>query len=163
MFLVALEFRSEKVECVVKPGDTLQVSASYTMAAQPTSRFCLLYPLPDEAEAFKLLSAENCEVKEEGEVHTMCLDFGPDSVIQAKISFQQRFPERVYRYITTTTTAWGKPLESAEFVVKTPWPARLSYEPDSSKQDSSGYFTYWVSFENFWPEQDLIIQPAEEK
>ncbi len=162
VFLVSLEFRSEKVECWVKADDTLQVSASYTMVAAPTSKFCLMFPLPEEGVDFRVIGAENCQLKDQGDVQTLCLHFGQDSVMQVKVVYSQRFPDRVYRYITTTTKAWGKPLQSAKFVVKTPWPADISYRADSVKQDSTGY-TYWVDFEDFWPEQDLIFQPAENK
>ena len=158
--LVSLEFYAERVECRAY-GDTLEVNALYYMRSDPTTKFCLLYPLPEEGADFQLVSCENCEVKQRGEVWVMCLDFGPDSLVATRVVYRQRFPEGVFRYITTTTRAWGKPLEKAEFLVEAPWPATVSYRPDTSAE-KDGRFTYEMTILGFWPDEDLVFRKAKD-
>lgn len=160
--LLALDFYAERIHCAVI-GDTLKVDATYFMRSEMGSRFCLLYPLPEEGTDFSLISTKNCKIERRGEMWVMCMDFGSDSLIEIGVVYKQRFPGGVYRYITTTTQAWGKPLEWAEFSALTPWRASISY-PLSGEPEclSDGYYLYRVRIEGFMPEEDFVIRRVEE-
>jgi|YNPNPStandDraft_1061719.scaffolds.fasta_scaffold17721_4 hypothetical protein len=159
-FLIALDFYAEKIACSVS-GDTLLVDALYYMRSEPGSKFCLLYPLPEEGTDFTLVSAKNCHLEKRGEVWVMCLEFSDDTLLEVGVVYKQRFPGRVFRYITTTTQAWGKPLLWAEFSVKTPWKANLSYPHGKPRFLENGYYFYSLRIENFMPEEDFIIRRAD--
>lgn len=162
VFLLALDFYAERIKCVIS-GDTMRVYATYYMRSEPGSKFCLLYPLPEEGMDFSLDSTRNCKLEKRGEAWVMCMDFGTDSLLEIGVIYQQRFPEGVFRYITTTTQAWGKPLEWAEFSAMTPWKASLSYPPDGEPRLlANGYYVYGLRIKNFMPEEDFIIKRAKE-
>jgi len=162
LVLLTLDFYAERINCTVT-GDTLTVDATYYMRSEHGSKFCLLYPLPEEGTDFSLVSVKNCKLEKRGEVWVMCMDFGTDSLIEAGVTYRQRFPEGVFRYITTTTQAWGKPLDWAEFSAMTPWKASLSYPPDGEPRLLANlYYVYGLRIEGFMPEEDFIIKRAEE-
>ncbi len=162
VFLFTLDFQAERIKCAIS-GDTLMVDATYYMRSEPGSKFCLLYPLPQEGTDFSLVSTKNCKIEPRDEVWVMCMEFGKDTLLEAGVVYKQRFPEGVFRYITTTTQAWGKPLSWAEFYAITPWKAVLSYKPDGKPTLlANGHYVYSVRIENFMPEEDFVIKKAEE-
>ncbi|MGB9590240.1 MAG: hypothetical protein ACP5QG_03185 [candidate division WOR-3 bacterium] len=162
IFLLSLDFYAERIKCAVS-GDTLKVDATYYMRSAPGSKFCLLYPLPQEGADFSLVSTKNCKLEQRGEMWVMCMEFGADSLLEIGVIYKQRFPNGMFRYITTTTQAWGKPLDWAEFSAETPWRASISYPPDAGPTIlANGNYLYRVRIEDFMPEEDFIIKMAEE-
>jgi len=161
-FLISLDFYAERIACTVS-GDTLRVDALYYLRSEPGTKFCLLYPLPEEGTDFTLVSTRNCKLEKRGEVWVICLEFREDSLLEVGVIYKQRFPGGVFRYITTTTQAWGKPLQWAEFSAATPWKASLSYPPKGEPRLlANGYYIYEVRIEGFMPDEDFIIKRAEE-
>ncbi len=162
VLLFGLDFKAERINCLIT-GDTMRVNATYYMRSEPGSKFCLLYPLPQEGTDFSVDSTKNCDLEPRGEIWVMCMEFGADTMLEIGVAYKQRFPGGVFRYITTTTQAWGKPLEWAEFSVTTPWKASLSYPPNEKPRAlANGYYLYSIRIENFMPEEDFIIKRAEE-
>jgi hypothetical protein len=84
--------------------------------------------------------------------------FKPHCIDSFTITYQQRFAEHIFRYITTTTARWKRPIKQASFTIITPEKAytEINYEIQTDVIiDNNRYRT--VLFENFCPEEDLII------
>ena len=63
------------------------------------------------------------------------------------------------KYILTTTKKWGKPLETAEFIIKLPASYKLkhiSFDYDRHTK-SDEYNIYRIIKNNFMPDQNLVI------
>lgn len=84
--------------------------------------------------------------------------FLPAAIDSFMISYKQRFSGGFFRYITTTTVHWKRPIKHARFTIITP--AHVSYEVNYEAQtemitDHLHYRT--VLCDNFLPDKDLII------
>ena len=80
------------------------------------------------------------------------------------VAFEQPCSAHSFTYILTTTRAWGRPLESARFVVEAPpsfGPVASTY-PLEPLADDGAIIKYGFTRENFYPEEELTLswQPA---
>ena len=86
----------------------------------------------------------------------------PQSLAQEQmvaVHYEQEMYHGCARYILTSTQTWGKPLEEARFVLEAD-PAlvvdSLGQPPSGCQQSEAGTVCHW-SFEDFLPDQDLLI------
>jgi hypothetical protein len=65
-------------------------------------------------------------------------------------------------YILTSTRAWGRPIELAEFTLRYPeslGPLRVSYPADAGGRSvSAGVVTHRFARRSFWPSADLVAR-----
>ena len=86
------------------------------------------------------------------------LSMEPDGVDSFVIGYEQRVERPFFRYITTTTKAWKRPIKDARFTVITPetLSTTMSYSfPEPMVID--GYRKYSIRITDFFPEEDLLI------
>lgn len=84
--------------------------------------------------------------------------FLPAIVDSFVISYKQRFSGRYFRYITTTTAHWKKPIKHARFTIITPdnAPYDVNYKT-LADTIIGGERRRTILCENFYPEYDLMI------
>jgi len=77
---------------------------------------------------------------------------------QFKISYTQKLKRTFFRYITTTTKQWQRPIKQAAFTVITPerFNIKTSY-PVTEKNISRGKCYYHIKIDKFYPDKDLLI------
>lgn len=75
------------------------------------------------------------------------------------VAFEQPCSADSFTYILTTTRKWGRPLESARFVVEAPpsfGPVASTY-PLELVADDGAFARYGFARENFYPEEELTL------
>lgn len=76
-----------------------------------------------------------------------------------KITYCQKLKKRYFRYITTTTRKWKKPIGNAEFLIIAPRNFNLKINYSINKAEFYRDKQYCsIIKKNFFPEQDLIIE-----
>lgn len=78
------------------------------------------------------------------------------------VTFEQRCTADRFTYIVTTAREWGRPLDSARFVVETPatlGPVVSTY-PLERLADDGAVVRYAFNTENFYPEEELTLSWA---
>jgi len=76
-----------------------------------------------------------------------------------KIVYCQKLKKRHFRYITTTTRKWERPIKDAEFIIIAGKNVRLRINYDISKIESYLDKQYYrIVKKKFFPEEDLIIE-----
>jgi len=76
-----------------------------------------------------------------------------------RIFYRQFHNNKRITYILSTTQHWGQPIQRAEFIVSVPagWNPTLSLAPDR-KEAKDGRVIYHILRNNFFPNEDLIIE-----
>lgn len=76
------------------------------------------------------------------------------------VRYRQKTPAQKFEYILTSTKAWGKPLELAEFQIVVPDSLRLvSCTPAfDAKQKSEHEAVYLITRHDFLPASNLVVQ-----
>lgn len=84
----------------------------------------------------------------------------PQSTKKIRVRYHQQTPAGKFEYILTTTKAWGRPLERAEFSIVVPDSLELiSCSPSFDTKKRSGQETvYYIKRNNFMPDSNLIVQ-----
>ncbi len=87
------------------------------------------------------------------------LSLRPKSVDSFRITYEQQIAESYFRYITTTTRVWKRPIKEANFTIVAPDTLVISmnYAFSTSKQMDGNRF-YFIQIGDFFPEEDLIIR-----
>ncbi len=77
-----------------------------------------------------------------------------------EVIYCQQAPQQKMEYILTTTKAWKKPLNQAEFVIKLSPGLHLEYLsiPWDSVQISSSTTSFFISRYQFMPDSNLIVE-----
>ena len=76
-----------------------------------------------------------------------------------KIIYRQRLNNNIAKYILRTTQNWGKPIESANYILSVSDKIKidsLSYPADSARVVNNKTIYYW-SKKNFFPREDFIF------
>jgi hypothetical protein len=172
---VGIEFFRERVEMkitgTVESSYRLNISGIYYFR-NPTdveSNSLIYYPFPLEVGFHYPEEITVVEIGERGEESIFFikaeegvvfpLRITPNSIITFKVCYSQKVDKPEARYITTTTSAWKKPIEIAEFVVELPVAYRvdmISYQADHI-QKGEKTDRYFFKFLNFMPFKDLTV------
>ncbi len=87
------------------------------------------------------------------------LSIGPNSIDSFVISYEQQVKEPLFRYITTTTHEWKRPIKEAEFTIIAPETLAINANYAFSEPvEIDGYRHYSIPVSNFLPDEDLIIR-----
>ena len=117
------------------------------------------YPFPvDSNHHFPDTIAISHPFEEDSSGIYFWLSIGPSSIDSFVISYEQQVKEPFFRYITTTTHEWKKPIKEAEFTIiaAETLAVNASY-PFSEVMTIDGYRNYSIPIADFFPEEDLII------
>lgn len=158
----ALHFAREEVYCRVRPG-CVEVTGKYhflyTGAAGKTAG--IFYPFPRDT-----LYAQPDSVALPGHDYAPTdsglffrMRFEPKSEDSFTVYYRQPLNGRTARYIVTTTRAWHRAIDRAEFVITVPASFQgisLSYQPDEVEETDS-IITYRFVRRKFYPDKDVVI------
>ncbi len=88
------------------------------------------------------------------------LDLKPEETRKIRVQYRQRTPLQKFEYILTSTRAWGKPLELAEFRIVVPDSFQLtSCSPSYDTNEKNGHtMVYHVRRQHFMPTSNLSLQ-----
>jgi len=77
-----------------------------------------------------------------------------------RVEYQQKALNKKLEYILTTTSTWGEPLKSAEFLITIPLNCKLENIsiPYESETKNSKTKSYLIHKKNFNPQKNLIIE-----
>jgi hypothetical protein len=86
------------------------------------------------------------------------LSIGANSIDSFEITYEQRIEQPFFRYITTTTQAWKRPIKEAEFTIIAAGTLAVNANyPFSEVMVIDGFRHYSIPIEDFFPQEDLII------
>jgi hypothetical protein len=165
-----VRFYREYVKVIPSPGST-KVSALYYFRNDSDGdiRQVIRYPFPVDRTHLYPYSVRVWEV-DGSELRTMgfvkrdsyvlwTMELGARAEKTVRVDYVQEIREPRAIYIVTTTKAWKRPIELAEFEFRIPPTIKeykLSFEPDRS--ETVGDTTvYYVSYESFMPDEDMIV------
>ena len=87
------------------------------------------------------------------------LSIRANAVGSFEIMYEQRIEQTFFRYITTTTQEWKRPIKEAKFtIIAAETLAVNANYPFSRATAIDGYRHYSIPIEDFFPEEDLIIR-----
>jgi hypothetical protein len=88
------------------------------------------------------------------------LDLTPEETKRIHVRYRQRTPVRKFEYILTSTKAWGKPLQLAEFQIVVPDSLKLiSCSPGFDRKETIKNTAYYhIKRSNFMPDSNLIVK-----
>jgi hypothetical protein len=166
----AVRFASESVSIAIFDSSAVVVGR-YVFEADAPMRLPLLVPLPEELAAALVDSVEARLLRPGGGAEPVpgerdsagwhgVVPIGPSSRCTLEVRYRQTHRGRV-RYILTSTATWGRPLESAEFVVTLAggsWTANL---PFTEAEASEGRRVLRHVARDFMPREDLILVRAD--
>jgi len=172
-----MEFFRERVEIEVSEsgpgGYDIHVRGFYYFrnTTPSTVERKLFYPFPDYEgasypEAIRvscysdLMQGEAVVLKELRRGITFPITIAPSSTQLIRVDYTQHSEVGRGVYITTTTSAWKKPLERAEFVVSLPNSlclTELSYPVERIRRGDTG-ITVDIRYDDFMPDEDLVIR-----
>lgn len=76
-----------------------------------------------------------------------------------RITYQQKLKKRQFRYITTTTRNWKRPIKNAEFIIVANKNAKLKTNYQINKMEFYRDKQYCrIIKKKFFPEEDLLIE-----
>lgn len=172
-----IEFFQERVEIEVSESSAGEYDVhvrGYYYFRNPTpfsAERKLFYPFPDfEGASYPgeirvvrysdLVEDEPVPVQTLKRGITFAVGIAPSSTVLIRVDYTQHTEVGRGVYVTTTTSAWKKPLELAEFIVSLPTSLCLtgiSYPVHRVKKDDD-WITVDIRFQDFMPKEDLILR-----
>jgi hypothetical protein len=76
-----------------------------------------------------------------------------------RVFFRQKLAKKKFTYILTSTEAWNRPLEFANFELKAPLEINvdsMSYQPDTTFTNKDLQYFFWKK-EDFMPDRDFEV------
>jgi hypothetical protein len=87
------------------------------------------------------------------------LSLKPNGVDSFEITYEQLIDRPFFRYITTTTKVWKRPIKEANFTIVAPETLAVSANYAFSEPVKIGEnLHYFIPISNFLPEEDLIVR-----
>lgn len=122
-------------------------------------RIKFYYPFPvDSNHDFPDTISIGCPFEKDSAGIYFSLSLRPNSIDSFRITYEQQIDAHFFRYITTTTKVWKRPIKEASFAIIAPETLAINANyvfPRPKKIDGSFY--YLIPINNFFPEEDLII------
>lgn len=169
-FSQSLQFVKEKINFEITESEFV-VDATYYFRnnSSDTIKQYMLYPFPENSELGKVTSVEGSAVYPERDLAVIKnfnqkaahfrLKIYPDDTAVTHIVYKQEITNRKAEYILTSTKAWNKSLEKADFTLKVPIHLKidsLSYNADSLCCFENYYLYKWY-FNNFMPDRNFYV------
>ena len=127
---------------------------------QVGKRIKFYYPFPVDSNHYfpDTISIAYPFEKDSGGIY-FSLSLRPNSIDSFKITYEQRIEEAFFRYITTTTKVWKRPIKEANFTIIAPetLSVRANYA-FSARTSIDEYLHYFIQIKDFFPEEDLVIE-----
>lgn len=126
---------------------------------QIRKRVKFYYPFPvDSNHYFPDTIAIGCPLEKDTAGIFFSLSIKPNSIDSFVITYEQRINKTFFRYITTTTEVWKRPIKEANFTIIAPetFAVHTNYA-FSEPINVDTYRHYMIAIKNFFPEEDLIV------
>ncbi|MBN1425664.1 hypothetical protein JXA88_14000 [Candidatus Fermentibacteria bacterium] len=162
-----LEFRSERIDITIH-GDRCTIIGDYHLVSDGDSGGRMLYypfaigpglPYPDSVAVTDLATGLPISYAGNAEgIRFPARIAGSDS-FDFRVTYVQRTPRSMLRYILTTTQRWGRPLRSADFLIHIPRSLELTHisiAPDSVEH-AAAWRIHRIHRSQFMPVCDLDI------
>lgn len=164
----SVQFASENLTVsVLDSCCTLDGVYSFVNQGPVAARWSIYYPLlntkalpfPDSISISDNATHDQLQFEKTGDGVLFALEVQPRHTRRIRIWYRQRTPARTFEYILTTTKAWGKPLELAEFHIIVPDSLRLiSCSPAFDARERKGLRTiYHIKKTTFMPASNLAM------
>jgi hypothetical protein len=166
-----IRFASEKITMSIR-GDHILVEGKYSFRneGEHMMKSPLFYPFPVDSNMLFPDSISTSVVRDDGIMTsitykelkrgvTFGLELPPGETKEIVVTYRQHVKRQTARYILTTTRAWGKPLEEAEFFIEVPHNLEilsLSYS-EFELWKGDGKNVYHLRKVNFLPGTDISV------
>ncbi len=156
-----IDFYQERITIEIDSASAL-VQGEYFFANNTDDRkiIKLFYPFPvDSIHYFPdIIMLDYPYERDTNGIH-FSIRVKPGRENSFKIGYRQKLNKRYFRYITTTTKKWGKPINRAEFVIlaKKDLNLQINYKITDS-QLKEDMMCYIILKKQFYPAKDLIIK-----
>ena len=169
-FSQGIQFYREKLDFDISDSVfTVDGIYYFSNTTHDTIKQYMLYPFPEDEELGEVFSVEgnaiypnkNLEVIKgfnQKAAHFRLIIYPNDTAV-THIIYKQKITHQKAEYVLTSTKAWNRPLENAEFSIKIPMDTRidsLSYNADSLCC-SKDYLMYKWYFKNLMPEHNFYV------
>ncbi|MEO0205433.1 MAG: hypothetical protein ABIL22_02015 [candidate division WOR-3 bacterium] len=123
-------------------------------------RIKFYYPFPvDSLHSYPdtILLAHPYEKDSTG-IH-FAMSIGPKNIDSFKIVYEQKLKRNQFRYITTTTKKWQRPIKEARFTIVSPQDLSPQINYHIAKEETiANKCYYFIIQKEFYPGEDLIIK-----
>jgi len=164
----SVQFASENLTVnVLDSCCTMDGVYSFRNQGAGVARWSIYYPLlnttalpfPDSISISDNSTREVLRFEKTGDGVLFPLEVQPQHTRGIRIWYRQRTPAQTFEYILTTTKAWGKPLELAEFHIVVPDSLQLvsCSPPFDTKRRSNQRTAYHIKRTSFMPASNLTI------
>jgi hypothetical protein len=165
----SIQFSREEITVIVSDKSCTLEGVYYFRNPGPGSAECsILYPLidtdslpyPDSITVLDDSTREAIGFERSTEGVVFYLNVPALQTRKIRIWYNQRTPLQQFEYILTSTQAWGRPLERAEFHIVVPESlTMISCSPSfDTKEQSEHGIIYHIKRNNFMPASNLTIQ-----
>jgi hypothetical protein len=87
------------------------------------------------------------------------LSLRPNRIDSCVIVYEQRISRHSFRYITTTTKMWARPIKEARFTIIAPDTLPINVNHRISRfEKRGGYHVYSIRATDYYPKEDLIVE-----
>ena len=169
LFAGELRFSAENIDVALYPPDTVEVTGEYFFTSSDGTgcRQKVIYPVPvDSVAQYSFYFS----VRREVDTAEIAFDriakgiaFGVDvpegDTAAITVVYRQLFSGNAGRYILTTTSYWGHPLENSNYTIRVPANTTLkylSYECDTVYMAGKNLI-YSFYKKRFMPDRDLMF------
>lgn len=165
----SVQFVREEITVRVADKSCALEGVYYFKNPGPSPAGCsILYPLidtdslpyPDSITVLDDSTARPIGFEKTTEGVLFYLSVPPQQTRRIRIWYSHRTPVRRFEYILTSTQAWGRPLERAEFHIVVPEFLTLvsCSPPFDTKETSEHRIIYRITRSNFMPGSNLTVQ-----
>ncbi|MGQ9816664.1 MAG: hypothetical protein ACUVQ3_01750 [bacterium] len=157
----SIDFYAEKIFIELESME-VRVTGEYFFEnfMQATKIVKFFYPFPvDSVHSYPsiILLDLSYEKDTNGIIFEMRMKPGKDNSF--RITYQQKLRKRQFRYITTTTRNWKRPIKNAEFIIVANKSAKLKTNYQINKMEFYRDKQYCrIIKKEFFPGEDLIIE-----
>ena len=164
----SVQFASENITVsVFDSWCTLEGVYTFKNPGPVAARWSIYYPLlntkalpfPDSVSISDNSTHEQVKCEKTGDGVLFSLEVQPQHTRRIRIWYRQRTSGRTFEYILTTTKAWGKPLELAEFHIVIPDSLQLisCSPPFDATRRKDQQTVYHIKKKRFMPASNLVV------
>lgn len=163
-----LNFYKESITFKIETN-CFYVNGDYYLKSSTNGKRVLYYPFPlddlygavDSVSIYDVNRQEKLEPFKQSE-RGLFFNFTTDSLVETylQIAYQQKLLGKRAEYILTTTQAWGKAFEKADYQLIVPdgiEVTRFSYPPDRTITVENERIYFWSKY-NFMPAKNMVFE-----
>jgi hypothetical protein len=155
-----IDFYKEQVNIEIST-DQAKVTGEYFFKnlTGEAKKITFYYPFPvDSIQLYPSLILLDCSFTKDSSGLQFVMSIGANAKENFKITYVQPLKARRFRYITTTTQEWKRPIKEAKFIIIAPrdLDLKINYRVTKSVM-RGGIIEHMIVRKHFYPETDLMI------